>query len=293
MDEIKTTRELRQRVRVERCRGSSIGLVPTMGYLHEGHLALVRKARFENDLLVLSIFVNPTQFAPGEDLDRYPRDLERDRSLAKQTAVDLLFLPDAEEMYPRGADAQTVWVDPGMLALHLDGASRPGHFKAVSTIVAKLFNIVEPDRAYFGQKDAQQAAIVERMVADLAFPIQISVVPTVREEDGLALSSRNVYLNEQERKQAGALHRALLLAKQQIASGERDASKLQFAVHELVRREAPLARLEFVEIVDLSTLRPTSRIDGDALLALALYFGDTRLIDNLIIHRAGDQLAFS
>jgi pantoate--beta-alanine ligase len=293
MDEIATGQEMRQRAREERCRGRSIGLIPTMGYLHEGHLSLARMSRAENDTVVLSIFVNPTQFATGEDLDRYPRDLERDRSLVKQAAVDLLFVPGSKEMYPDGSDAQTVWADPGNLARHLDGASRPGHFRGVATVVAKLFNIVEPDRAYFGQKDAQQAVIVQRMVVDLAFPVRISVVPTVREEDGLALSTRNVYLNDQERKQAGALSKALRLAKQQIESGERDASKLKSAVQDVIRQEAPLARLDFVDMADLHTLQPIRRVSADALLALAVYFRDTRLIDNLMIRFEEDQPAFS
>jgi pantoate--beta-alanine ligase len=283
MDEVTAVSDLRDRVGAERCEGHSIGLVPTMGYLHDGHLALLRRARAENDLVVLSIFVNPTQFGSGEDLDRYPRDLVRDRSLAEGAEVDVLFVPHATEMYPRGADVQTVWVDPGTLDRQLEGATRPGHFRGVATVVAKLFNVVEPDRAYFGQKDAQQAVILQRMVDDLAFPVQITVVRTVREPDGLALSSRNVYLSDEERRQAAALFEALKLAGERIVGGEREATALEVGVREHINRRAPLAVIDFVQTVDLYTLQPVSRVEDDALLALAALFGQTRLIDNLMI----------
>src|SRR5947209_4958729 len=209
MRQVEDAEALRKVIHESRCAGKTIGFVPTMGYLHDGHLRLADACRADNDLSVLSIFVNPTQFRPGEDFGRYPRDLPRDRELAVAHGVDLLFIPTVEQMYPDGIEGQRVWVEPGALENDLEGAARPGHFRGVATVVTKLFHVVQPDRAYFGQKDAQQASIVQRMVRDLAMAIQIRIIPTVREQSGLALSSRNVYLSDREREQAAGLFNAL------------------------------------------------------------------------------------
>lgn len=206
MDEVTDAASLRARLASARSAGGSIGLVPTMGYLHAGHMRLISRARADNDVLVVSLFVNPTQFGPSEDLDRYPRDLGRDRALTKEAGVDVLFLPSMETMYPDGPSHQEVWVEPGSLATYLDGASRPSHFRGVATVVTKLFNLVQPQRSYFGQKDFQQALIVQRMARDLAFDTCIVIVPTVRDDDGLAVSSRNVFLSSHEREQATVIH---------------------------------------------------------------------------------------
>lgn len=255
------------------------GFVPTMGYLHEGHLSLIRRARAENDHVAVSIFVNPTQFGPHEDYNRYPRDLERDLRLLEPLQVDLVFVPSVEEMYPPGFQT---WVIVEELSRPLEGASRPGHFRGVATVVAKLFNIVQPDRAYFGQKDAQQAVVIRRMVRDLNFPVEIVVCPTVREPDGLALSSRNTYLNPQERQAATVLFRALQAAKARYEAGERDGERLREAMREVLRGE-PLARVDYVSVADPETLEELSRVEGSALLSLAVYIGNTRLIDNLLL----------
>lgn len=255
------------------------GFVPTMGYLHEGHLSLIRRARAENDLVAVSIFVNPTQFGPHEDYNRYPRDLERDLRLLEPLQVDLVFVPSVEEMYPPGFQT---WVIVEELSRPLEGASRPGHFRGVATVVAKLFNIVQPDRAYFGQKDAQQAVVIRRMVRDLNFPVEIVVCPTVREPDGLALSSRNTYLNPQERQAATILFRALQAAKARYEAGERDGERLREAMREVLRGE-PLARVDYVSVADPETLEELSRVEGPAFLSLAVYIGNTRLIDNLLL----------
>lgn len=255
------------------------GFVPTMGYLHEGHLSLIRRARVENDHVAVSIFVNPTQFGPHEDYNRYPRDLERDLRLLEPLQVDLVFVPSVEEMYPPGFQT---WVIVEELSRPLEGASRPGHFRGVATVVAKLFNIVQPDRAYFGQKDAQQAVVIRRMVRDLNFPVEIVVCPTVREPDGLALSSRNTYLNPQERQAATVLFRALQAAKARYEAGERDGERLREAMREVLRGE-PLARVDYVSVADPETLEELSRVEGPALLSLAVYIGNTRLIDNLLL----------
>jgi pantoate--beta-alanine ligase len=253
-----------------------------MGSLHEGHLSLIRAGRAENDLVVTSIFVNPTQFGPTEDYAQYPRNLDRDRELAEAAGTDILFAPSVSEMYPDGDRGQQVWVDPGPLAAHLCGASRPGHFRGVATVVAKLFAMLEPDRAYFGGKDAQQAAIVRQMARDLGFPVEVRVIPTVREADGLALSSRNVYLTERERAQAPALHRALDEAARSVAGGERDAEQVERGMREYIAREAPDASIDYASVVDAGTLQPLGGpIDRPVLLAVAAYFGRTRLIDNV------------
>jgi pantoate--beta-alanine ligase len=274
--------------------GESVGLVPTMGYLHRGHQRLAEAARAENDVVVMSIFVNPTQFGPSEDFSRYPRDLARDRRLAEECGVDILFVPDENTMYPDGVNHQIVWIDPGILGEHLDGASRPGHFRGVATIVAKLFNMVRPNRAYFGRKDGQQLIVVERMTRDLAFGIEIRAVETVREDDGLALSSRNVYLTPEDRRQAIVLASALALAREEIAAGERDAQRLQESMQRLVERTSPSARVDYIAIADRETVQPISGIiDCDVVIALAVYFGTTRLIDNMTVQFVDGEPRFT
>jgi len=257
----------------------SVGFVPTMGYLHEGHLALVRQARAENSSVVVSIFVNPTQFGPGEDLATYPRDLARDLKLLEQEGTDIVFVPSGEEMYPRGF---STWVDVEKVTECLEGASRPGHFRGVATVVAKLFNIIQPTRAYFGQKDAQQAVVIKKMIADLNMNLEIVVVPTVRESDGLAMSSRNSYLNPEERQSATVLFGALSLARQLWQFGEKDASKIKYEMEVLIQKE-PLAQIDYVSIADAATLEELDVIDRPALVSLAVRIGKTRLIDNIVM----------
>ena len=258
----------------------SVGFVPTMGYLHQGHLSLMNRAREDTDTVIASIFVNPTQFGPGEDLDSYPRDFERDEKLAKKAGVDIIFYPNKETMYPKGYASYVV---PEGLHRHLCGAKRPGHFRGVMTIVLKLFNITRPTDAYFGQKDIQQARILEQMIADFHLPIQMHIEPIVRETDGLAMSSRNVYLNPEERKQAVCLSAALKAAKKQFQGGERNADALLAVAKDVISRQ-PLARIDYIELVDYQTLTPVShRVSSRAILATAVYFGHTRLIDNMIL----------
>jgi len=264
---------------VRRALPGTWGFVPTMGYLHEGHLSLVRRARAENDRVAVSIFVNPTQFGPHEDYARYPRDLERDLRLLEPLGVDLVFVPSVEEMYPPGFQT---WVIVEEVSRPLEGASRPGHFRGVATVVAKLFNILRPDRAYFGQKDAQQTVVIRRMVQDLNIPVEIVICPTVREPDGLAMSSRNTYLNPEERRAATVLFRALQAAKARYEAGERDAERLREAMREVIRAE-PLARIDYVSVAHPETLQELERVEGPALLSLAVYIGTTRLIDNLML----------
>jgi pantoate--beta-alanine ligase len=283
MQEIADVRTIRAEMLKARCSGKSIGLVPTMGYLHGGHERLISVARAANDLVVVTIFVNPTQFGPSEDLERYPRDMARDRLIAGEAGVDVLFVPDVDTMYPDGPGNQEVWVEPGSLAAHLDGASRPGHFRGVATVVAKLFNLIQPHRAYFGQKDGQQAFIVDRMTRELAFDTSIVMVPTVREADGLAMSSRNVYLSSEERKQAPAISHALAVARAMILDGRREFEPIEQAMRRSIALQAPLARIDFIAVADTTTLAPVSRIDHDALVALAVYFSATRLIDNIVV----------
>ncbi|MGH2441703.1 MAG: pantoate--beta-alanine ligase [Chloroflexota bacterium] len=293
MKELVTADEMRQSSRAERCAGHRIGLVPTLGFLHEGHLSLIRAARAENDVVVLSVFVNPTQFGPGEDFDAYPRDLDRDRMLARDNGVDALFVPTVEEMYPDGASRQ-LWLDPGKLANSLCGASRPGHFRGVATVVAKLLNIVQADSAYFGQKDGQQAVIVSRMARELAFPSEIRVLPTIREPDGLALSSRNAFLRPGEREQAPTLHRVLLEACRNIEAGERNVQTLERGMRTGIERAAPLARIDDVTIADLLWLQPIiGALGSDAILAIAAFFGSTRLIDNVQVRFRDGKPEFS
>lgn len=275
--------QVRQRVADARRRGLTIGFVPTMGALHEGHAALIDHAVRECDFTVVSIFVNPLQFGPTEDLDRYPRDLDADAALCRSLGVDLIFAPTVDAMYPPGD--QTI-VEVHGLTEGLCGAHRPGHFRGVTTVVAKLFQIVSPDRAYFGEKDFQQLAVIKRMVADLFFPIHVIGVPTVREADGLAMSSRNRYLSPKERAAAGVIIRALKRGEEALAGGERKAEAIRDAVHQVLASE-PMLRVQYVEVVDASELKPLSYIsDRDlsaprgVLIAVAAFIGNTRLIDN-------------
>jgi len=257
----------------------AIGFVPTMGALHEGHLSLVRAAKAECDAVVVSIFVNPTQFGPNEDFAQYPRTVEADCALLEREGVDAVFLPQTAEMYPAGA---ATWVEVEDLSGRLDGASRPGHFRGVATVVAKLFHIVAPDRAYFGQKDAAQVANLRRMVRDLNFDLQLVVCPIVREPDGLAMSSRNRYLSSEERRQARVLWRALRAIEARYAAGERDAQKL-LAAGRMVLAEEPPVRVDYLRIVDPDTLADMEKVRGTALAAVAAYVGTTRLIDNVLL----------
>lgn len=259
----------------------SIGLVPTMGYLHEGHLSLVRASKNDCDRTVVSIFVNPTQFAPGEDLDTYPRDLERDLALLEPLEVDVVFVPSVEEMYPDGTPQITTKVS-GPMSDILCGASRPHFFGGVTTVVAKLFHILTPTKGFFGLKDYQQTAILKRMVKDLNFPVEIVGCPIVREEDGLAMSSRNAYLNEEERRQALSLSKGLDLAEKMIREGEKDPAVVREAVGDLLAAQEAV-RTDYIEIVDGSDLRRKERIEGDVLVALAAWVGKPRLIDNRLI----------
>lgn len=256
-----------------------VGFVPTMGYLHEGHLSLARRAREECRSVVVSIFVNPTQFGPNEDLSKYPRDLERDLRLLEPVGVDLVWTPTPEAMYPPGFQT---WVEVEGLTRPLEGAARPGHFRGVTTVVAKLFNAVQPQVAYFGQKDAQQAAVIHRMTRDLDFPIEVVVCPTMREADGLAMSSRNAYLNAEERNAATVLFRALSAAKDAFEKGERSADRLRQIVSETVSTE-PLARLQYVSCADYDTLEELETITRKVLLSMAAFVGKTRLIDNFVL----------
>jgi len=257
--------------------GGSVGFVPTMGYLHEGHLALVKRARVENSTVIVSIYVNPTQFGPREDFGAYPRELNRDLELLREEGVDIVFVPSDDEMYPPEFSS---WVDVEKVTERLEGASRPGHFRGVATVVAKLFNIVQPTRAYFGQKDAQQVVVIKRMAADLNMGIEIVVVPTVRESDGLAMSSRNIYLSPREREAATILFKALTLARQLSQGGEKDAEKIRRQMTSLIQKE-PLAQIDYVSIADPETLEELNLIDCTALASLAVRIGKTRLIDNM------------
>lgn len=257
-------------------RGFSVGLVPTMGYLHPGHISLIERARKENDMVVVSIFVNPIQFGPNEDLDKYPRDMAHDREVCEKAGAELIFAPQPSEMYPC---ENLAFVDIKGLGDGLCGAKRPGHFRGVCTVVSKLFNIVLPDRAYFGEKDAQQLAIIRRMVNDLNFGTMIVSCPIVRESDGLAMSSRNLYLSPEERKAALSISRSLSAAKELMRKGEKNAVKIREMIVAGISAE-PLARIDYAEIVDSADLRPVEKIDKPVLAAVAVYFGKTRLIDN-------------
>jgi pantoate--beta-alanine ligase len=275
----KTIEEMRSASRDARREGKRFGFVPTMGALHEGHLSLVRAARAKSDVVAVSIFVNPLQFGPTEDLAKYPRSFERDRELLEKEAVDIVFAPQAEEMYPKGA---VTYVTVEGLSEKLCGRSRPGHFRGVATVVAKLFHIVEPDLAFFGQKDAAQATIIRRMVRDLNLPVEIVVCPIVRESDGLAMSSRNAYLSPQERKTALVANRSLTETKNRFDQGERNAIAL-IAVGKQIVAQEPAARLDYFEIVDPVTLDPMQELTSPALVAVGVFIGNTRLIDNILL----------
>ncbi|MDW8145556.1 MAG: pantoate--beta-alanine ligase [Roseiflexaceae bacterium] len=257
----------------------TVGLVPTMGYLHEGHLSLVRRARAENDHVITTIFVNPTQFGPTEDLASYPRDLPRDLALLEAEKVDLVFAPDVAEMYPPGF---STFVDVGPIAAPLEGAARPGHFRGVATVVCKLFNISMPHRAYFGQKDAQQTLVIRRMTLDLNLPVEIVVCPIVREPDGLAMSSRNVYLSPEERRAATVLFRALQAVQERFHAGERNGDALRAVMRAVIDAE-PLAHLDYVSVADVDDLHELEEVTNRALASLAVRIGTTRLIDNCFL----------
>jgi pantoate--beta-alanine ligase len=282
---IHSTAEMTALTREARRAGKRVGFVPTMGALHQGHISLVRAARSQSDVVVTSVFVNPTQFGPKEDFSKYPRTLEADSALLRAENADYLFNPAVEEMYPPGASA---WVSVEGICEKLDGRSRPGHFRGVTTVVAKLFHIVQPDLAFFGQKDAAQVAIVRKMVRDLSFDVEIVVCPIVRETDGLALSSRNVYLTSDQRKQATVLYRSLMRVQTLADRGERDSSRLAGAGKQVLA-EVPSVRLDYFEIVGADTLDPVSDISGGALVAVAAYVGETRLIDNILLPGGGSR----
>ena len=276
---INEVKAMKAHVRMIRSKKQTIALVPTMGYLHEGHVNLMHKARNLADHLIISIFVNPTQFGAGEDLDRYPRDLDRDKKLAAQARVECIFHPTPEQMYPAG---YATYVDVEGITAGLCGASRPTHFRGVATVCAKLFNIIEPDVAVFGEKDFQQLAVIKRMVEDLNMNVQIVPHHTVREEDGLAMSSRNTYLSPEERKNATVLYRSLLKARDLYQAGEHDAQAVRAAAIAMVE-STPGAQIDYIEIVDPVHLRPLDTIEPGAVMAMAVKFGRTRLIDNLVI----------
>jgi pantoate--beta-alanine ligase len=274
MQVVKTIAEIRA---LRQKLSGTVGFVPTMGYLHEGHLALVKQARIENSAVIVSIYVNPTQFGPREDFGAYPRDLNRDLELLRKEGTDIVFVPSDDEMYPPEFSS---WVDVEKVTERLEGASRPGHFRGVATVVAKLFNIVQPSRAYFGQKDAQQVMVIKRMVADLNMGIEVVVVPTLRESDGLAMSSRNIYLSPKERQTATILFKALTLARQLGRDGEKDAEKMRWQMTSIIQKE-PLAQIDYVSIADAETLEELDLLDRPALASLAVRIGKTRLIDNM------------
>lgn len=278
---VKTIDEVRQIVKSWKSEGLSVGLVPTMGFLHEGHKSLILRASAENDRVVVSDFVNPTQFGPGEDLEAYPRDINRDAALCEEANADLIFNPEPSEMY---YDDCSTYVNISSLSDELCGKSRPIHFKGVCTVVSKLFNIVNPDRAYFGQKDAQQLAIIKRMVRDLNFDIKIVGCPIIREEDGLAKSSRNTYLNQDERKAALILSKAIKLGEDLANSGEKDANKIISKMIDLINTE-PMTKIDYVQAVDAISVKPVDKMEGSVLIAMAVYIGKTRLIDNFIFEK--------
>lgn len=275
---VETIAEVREQVKNWRREGLSVGLVPTMGYLHEGHKSLIDRAVAENDRVVVSVFVNPMQFAPSEDLESYPRDMERDAALCEQAGADLIFHPESDEMYHGDFSS---FVDMSTLTGGLCGKSRPIHFRGVCTVVSKLFNIVTPDRAYFGQKDAQQLAVIRHMVSDLNFGIEVVGCPIIREEDGLAKSSRNTYLDAEERQAALILSKSLDEGRKKLENGEKNAAVIRQCILDMIAAE-PLAKVDYVEVVDWNTLEPVDMVRDAVLVAIAVYIGKTRLIDNFI-----------
>lgn len=279
MNIAETVDEVREEIRRWRAEGLTVGLVPTMGYLHEGHRSLIDKAVEQNDRVVVSVFVNPIQFAPNEDLATYPRDLERDSALCEEAGADLIFHPEKENMY---FDDFCTFVDMDGLTRGLCGKTRPTHFRGVCTVVSKLFNIVQPDRAYFGQKDAQQLAVIRRMVRDLNFNLEIVGCPIIREEDGLAKSSRNTYLSKEERQAATILHKGLQKGEELIREGVTSAAAVVDAITKVIESE-PLAQIDYVEMVDFDSIEKIEEAQGTVLTAVAVYIGKTRLIDNFII----------
>lgn len=284
MKTIETIDELRKALKNERGAGRSIGFVPTMGYFHEGHLSLMKKARQENEIVAVSIFVNPSQFGPDEDFERYPRDIERDSRLAEEVGIDYLFVPTVQEMYPEGFNT---WVTVKKITEGMCGAFRPGHFCGVATVVAKLFNIVQPDRAYFGEKDYQQLVVIKQMAKDLDFDLDVLGCPLIRDEDDLAMSSRNVYLSPAERRAALALSKSLKIGQNLFKQGERRTAAIKDAVRKVLDSE-PLIKLEYLVIVDPETLDDLDQIQEQAVIALAAKVGQTRLIDNTILGREGE-----
>jgi len=277
---IRSPKEAYKKIDSLKKKGKRIGLVPTMGYLHEGHLSLIRKARRENDVVVVSIFINPTQFSPGEDFKIYPRDIRRDNGLAKKEGVDIIFFPDAKEMYKSG---HSTFVEVGGVSANLCGGFRPGHFKGVATIVTKLFNIVPADNAYFGRKDAQQAFVIKRMARDLNIPVDVKMLPTIREKDGLAMSSRNSYLDPKQRREAAVLYRSLMLARDLIKKGEEKPGNLIRKMRKKIESESS-GKVQYISIVDTEDLKDAKALKGLLLIALAVYFGRTKLIDNLTVN---------
>jgi len=276
---IKTVKEMQAEADKLRQQGIKIGFVPTMGYLHQGHLSLIKIAKENSDVVIVSIFVNPTQFGPNEDFEKYPRDFERDEKLAEEAGADIVFYPEVQEMYPEN---YSTYVTVEHLTEGLCGRSRPGHFRGVATVVAKLFLSVKPHTAIFGQKDAQQAAVIRRMVRDLNFDIEIITAPIVREKDGLAMSSRNKYLSPEERKEALALYDSLKLAENMVSKGERSAETIREMIKQRISQE-PHARIDYVELVDTESLEPVDRVEGRVLAAVAVFIGKTRLIDNVVL----------
>ena len=276
---VKTIKEVKELVNKWKSEGQSIGLVPTMGYLHEGHKSLIERSVKENDRTIVSVFVNPIQFGPNEDLATYPRDIESDKKLCESVGADLIFNPEPDEMY---GDRFCTHVDMSILTEDLCGASRPGHFRGVQTVVLKLFNIVMPNKAYFGEKDAQQLAVIKRMVEDLNVNVEIVGCPIVREADGLAKSSRNTYLSKEEREAATIINKALTIGKELIKNGERDTKTVVDKITAVINSE-PMANIEYIKIVDLLTIKPVEKIEGSVLCAAAVRFGTTRLIDNFSI----------
>ncbi len=279
MKVVTSLREIKKFISSAKKNGKTVGLVPTMGYLHEGHLSLTRRAKKDCDVCVVSIFVNPLQFGPSEDFKRYPRNIKRDEALSKAAGVDIIFYPSVKIMYP---SQHLTYVEVEKLSDGLCGASRPGHFRGVATVVTKLFNIIQPDTAYFGQKDIQQATIIHKMVEDLNMPVKIKVLPIVRVKDGLALSSRNVYLSQQQRIEAVILWQSLKKAGHLIGKGERSAKKVIFFIRKLIQTKKT-AKIDYVECVDAVNLAPLKEIKGKVIIALAVWFGKTRLIDNIIL----------